>query len=216
MNVIVYLLIVIIFLIMLVLLSLYILIIGKNKLSIKVINDDITNKLKEEADKLKIDLRKSKWGNDKMLMKNNFLNKKIEILDAYELKHSNIKYNPIFKSKRAIIVNNDADIIISIRSVLLSLGIEVDYVLNIDDAIKAIGDNGHYDLAFIDASYEYDIINNFLKIIRSDYEDGDLIILLTGNIKNITKIDNKYNVHIEDKISQKKLIGLLKVYFKVL
>lgn len=149
-------------------------------------------------------------------MLNKYEEEEYERLGCFKTANGDLKKNPIYKGKRALIGDYMLTSYNNTKKVLQSLGFTVDIEKRKDDVIDRISYGNNYDIIFSNNVYPDGTGPELLKELRS-YEGFSTPIVIHTVSKNEKKyfVDNLgFNGYIEKPVTPEKLIPILQKIFK--
>lgn len=188
----------------------YFLVHQKNKYLKQI--SDIKNEINISKDKCSfyltenIKLKKSIYNYEsEKFSKDNFL-------EIYGLK---IKYNPIYKGKKALIGDYIPTSYNVTKTVLQSLGFSVDIVHNCQDVVKKIQYGEQYDIIFSNNIYKDGTGSECLSELKKipNFSIPVVIHTIEKNSENYFTDEIGFNAYIEKPLTQEKVIAILKGIF---
>jgi len=149
-------------------------------------------------------------------MLNKYEEEEYERLGCYKTANGDLKKNPIYEGKRALIGDYMLSSYNNTKKVLQSLGFIVDIEKRKDDVIDRISYGNNYDIIFTNNVYHDGTGPELLKELRS-YEGFSTPIVIHTVSKNQKEyfVDNLgFNGYIEKPVTPEKLIPILQQIFK--
>lgn len=184
----------------------YILLYQRNKYLSKIL--DIQNEASDYADKCLYYLKEN-TELQKTLQK--YQEEKLSNLEFLEIYGERIKYNPIYKGKRALVGDYMATSYNITKTVLQSLGFSVDVVNTYEDVVKKIKYGEHYDIIFSNNIYRHGTGADCLTELRNLPNFSTPVVILTVTADKRDYFVNKigFDDYVVKPISQEKIIPIL-------
>lgn len=137
-------------------------------------------------------------------------------IDTFDVCGGNVKKDPIYKGKKALIGDYSPISYFNTENVLRSLGFSVDIVPTIEDVVNKIRYGEHYDIIFTNKEYEHGSGEECLKQLRElkDFHIPIVIHTVTKGQRNFFVNEIGFDEYIEKPITQENVKIILKKLLK--